>query len=409
MPWYLYLALKQLFPSGKRISFSTAVSIGGVLLGVMLLIIVLSVMNGFGNELRSKTVDVSGHIRVEAEGLMSSPDPTLKTIRAMPEVQAASAYAQGVVMLQYQNKPQFPFIRSIDVDPANAVIPIQKFLLVGKMDDLDDDSVFLSSELAYSLAAQVGSKVDIYSPLLLDKLKKDEVLLPRSLRIAGIFQTGWNQVDANTVICTLRLMQDLYGLGHSVHGIAVRLKNGDDTDKVVQKLTEVLPQNLHAISWRESSRDFLFVLNLEHNVMFFLLIFIELVAAFAIASSLVIAVVRKTREIGLIAALGGKPREVAALFCFQGLLIGLTGTLLGVVSAAVILHYRDNIIHSFAHVTRSEAALVQYYQFSSVPASYSAYDMTLVITSSIIISTLAGLLPAWRAAKLKPVEALRSE
>jgi lipoprotein-releasing system permease protein len=409
MPWYLYVALKQLFPSGRRIAFFTLASIVGVMLGVAVLIIVLSVMNGFGDEIREKIVETNGHVRVENGGIMTDQEAVMAKIRGVPGVAAVAAYAHGMVMLQAGNRPSFPVIQGIDVEHAQDVIPIAKFLLVGRVDDLDDDSVFLSSELATSLGIRVGQKVEIYSPLLLERLKKDEILLPRELRVAGIFETGWNQVDSNTIICSLRLMQELYGLGHGVHGVSVRLKPGFDSDEVAAKLNAVFSGSYRAISWIDSFRDFLFVIQLEKNMMFFFLLFIVLVASFAIASSLLIAVVRKTREIGLISALGGKPRQVAACFCFQGFFIGVAGTALGIGFAVTALTFRNEVVHAFARLTQSEAALLRFYQFSNLPLSYSVRDFVLIITSSVVIATLAGLLPAWRAARLKPVEALRNE
>jgi len=409
MPWYLYLALKQLFPSGRRVAFFTLASIAGVMLGVAVLIIVLSVMNGFGVEIRQKIVETNGDVRVENGGIMYDQDAVMAKIRSLPGVVAVTPYAQGMVLLQAGNRPSFPVIHGMDVASAQRVVPLAKFLVVGRVEDLDDDSVFLSSGLAASLGARVGQKVDVYSPLLLERLKQDEILLPRSVRIAGIFDTGWDQVDSNTVICSLRLMQDLYGLDHGVHGVTVRLQPGVDSDEFAARLNALFDGADRAVSWIESHRDFLFVIQLEKNMLFFLLLFIVLVAAFAITSSLLIAVVRKTREIGLLGALGGKPRQVAACFCFQGFLIGVTGTILGIGFAVLALSFRNEIMHAFARITQSEAALLRFYQFSNLPLSYSAHDFALIIASSVVIATLAGLLPAWRAARLKPVDALRNE
>lgn len=330
-------------------------------------------------------------------------------IRGLPEVAAVAPYAQGIVMLQAGNRPSFPFIRGIDVEREQGVVPLAKFLLVGRLEDLDDDAVFLSSELAASLGARAGQNVDVYSPLLLERLKKDEVLLPRAVRVAGIFSTGWNQVDSNTVICSLRLMQDLYGLGAGVHGVTVRLRPGFDPDEFAAKLNALFAGADRAVSWIETNRDFLFVLQLEKNMLMFIILFIILVASFSIASSLLTSVVRKTKEIGLLAALGGKPRQVAACFCFQGFFIGVVGTALGIALAVTALTFRNEVVHAFARITQSEAALLRFYQFSNLPLSYSGHDFAVIITSSVVIATLAGLLPAWRAARLKPVEALRSE
>jgi lipoprotein-releasing system permease protein len=410
MPWYLYLALKQLFPSGRRIAFFTLASIGGVMLGVAVLIVVLSVMNGFGDEIRQKILETNGDVDVRAEGgIMYDQDAVMAKIRGLPGAVAVAPYAQGVVMLQAGNRPSFPFIRGIDVEHEQAVVPLAKFLLAGRMEDLDDDSVFVSSELAASMGVRVGEKVDVYSPLLIERLKKDEILLPRELRVAGIFETGWNQVDSNTLICSLRLMQELYGLRSGVHGVTVRLKPGSDSDEFAAQLNALFSGSDRAVSWIESNRDFLFVIQLEKNMMMFIMLFIILVASFAIASSLLTAVVRKTKEIGLLGALGARPRQVAACFCFQGFAIGVAGAVLGIALALLALAFRNEVMHTFAHLTHSEDALLRFYQFSNLPCSYSARDFTIVTASSIVIATLAGLLPAWRAARLKSVEALRSE
>ena len=411
MPWYLYLALKQLFPSGRRIAFFTVAAIGGVMLGVAVLIIVLSVMNGFGDEIRRKILETNGDVDVRPGngGIMYDQEAVMAKIRSLPEVSAVAPYAQGVVMLQVGNRPSFPFIRGIDVAHEQEVVPLAKFLVIGRVEDLDDDSIFLSSELAGSVGVRPGQKVDVYSPLLLERLKKDEILLPRAVRVAGIFETGWNQVDSNTVICSLRLMQELYGLQSGVHGVSVRLKPGSDSDEFAVQLNAQFSGSDRAISWIESNRDFLFVIQLEKNMMMFIMLFIILVASFAIASSLLTAVVRKTKEIGLLGALGGKPRQVAACFCFQGFFIGVAGAVLGIGLALLALAFRNEVMHTFAHLTHSEAALLRFYQFSNLPCSYSPRDFTIVTASSIIIATMAGLLPAWRAARLKSVEALRSE
>lgn len=412
MPWYLYLALKQLFPSGKWVHFFTVVSTCGVMLGVMILIIVQSVMNGFGEEIRSKIVDTSGHVQVErlATGdIMRDSAQVIDLVRTHPGVLKASAYAHGIVMVQQNQRPAFPFIRSVELDARDEVIEIEEFLVMGELDLLDDDSIFLSSGLALSLGARMGSIVEVYSPLMLERLKRDEILLPRELEVVGIFETGWHQVDEKTMVGTRRLMQDLYGLGDGVHGVAVRLDRGYDPDRVARELNEILPSGLIALSWLDTNRDFLFVLQLEKNVLFFLLLFIILVAAFAITSSLLITVVRKTKEIGLLGALGAQPRHIAACFCFQGFVLGVAGTVLGVLMALGVLHFRNNIVYAFARLTQSEDALRRFYHFTEIPVYYAATDFIVIISCSIIISTLAGTIPAIRASRLKPTEAFRNE
>ncbi len=411
MPWYLYLALKQLFPSGKLISFFTVVSVCGVTLGVMLLIIVQSVMNGFGEEIRSKIIDTGGHIRlVSGSGdIIRDYGEILDRAEAFAEVKAATPYAEGVVMVQSERRPSLPAVRGIDPLREGKVVPLDDYIVGGELDDLYDDGVFLSSGLASGLGVGVGSIIEVYTPLILERIKRDEILLPRELEVVGIFETGWHQADENTMVVTLRLMQDLYGLDGGIHGITLRLHEGHDVDAVTARLNREFEGYPRAVSWMDANRDFLWILQLEKNVLFFLLLFIIVVAAFAITSSLLITVVRKTREIGLLGALGGRPGQIAGCFCFQGFFIGVTGTVFGILAALVLLHFRNTIIYGFASLTQSEEALRRYYEFAYIPLHYSMQDFVVIVTCSIIISTLAGTIPALRAARLKPTEAFRNE
>lgn len=409
MSWPLYLALKQLFPTGRRFPFFTLISILGVALGVALLIVCISVMGGFGREIRNMIVNTQGEVQVRSFGLMKDPQAILKTVNTIKGVVASAPFAEGVVMLQNENKPAFPAIQGVDMERVEAVVPLRRYIVAGQFDDLDDDRVILSSQLALQLGARLGSKVSVYSPLLLEKLKTDEILLPRELEVCGIFEIGHQQLDSSVVIVTLRTMQDLYGLGQSVHGVNVKLAPGIDPDDVAREINRALPVDGVAKSWMDSNQEFLFVLQLEKNMIFFLLLFIIVVAAFSVTSSLLISVVRKTREIGLLGALGATPRQVAACFCFQGIIIGVVGTASGLALGFSVVHFRNSIVAGFTLLTGSQEALARFYQFSQLPAYLSGKDLALIVVSALVVSTLAGLLPAWRAAKLKPVEALRSE
>lgn len=409
MPWPLYLALKQLFPSGRRFPFFTCISILGVALGVALLIVSISVMGGFGREIRNMIVNTQGEVQVRASGLLDEPRAAMTAIEAVPGVIATTPFAEGVVMLQHQNKPAFPAIQGVDANRVDRVIPLRKFIVAGDYDALDDDRVILSAQLAMTIGARLGSRVSVYSPLLLEKLKADEILIPRELEVCGIFEIGHQQLDNSVVIVTLRTMQELYGLGRSVHGVNVKIADGADPDRVASAINRALPMDGVAKSWMDANQEFLFVLQLEKNMIFFLLLFIIVVAAFSVASSLLIAVVRKTREIGLLGALGATPGQVAACFCYQGIIIGVAGTASGLALGFGVVHFRNEIVAGFTRLTGSQAALERFYQFSQLPAYLSGTDLALIITSALMVSTLAGLLPAWRAAKLKPAEALRSE
>ena len=419
MPWYLYLALKQLFSSGQRLFF-TLISIVSVALGVMLLIIVMSVMGGFRYEIRQKIVDTQGDLQVRASGYIQNASSLEKVINTVPGVLASTAFAQGVVMLEKDQKPSFPSIQGLDMRTVEKVIPLNRYIIQGSLQDLDDDSVILSSQLALSLGARVGNAVQIYTPLMLEVAKgQDEVLLPTELKVIGIFEIGHQQLDSSTVIVTLRRMQQLYGLGHGVHGINVRIAASEDADLVTARINAALQKaqgksidimpGLWARSWSELNQEFLWVLQLEKNIMTVLLLAVVIFSAFLTMILLLVLVLKKTREIGLLGALGATRKQIALCFCLQGVSIGVVGTSLGLIFGFTFLHFRNDVVLLVTRFTGSQAILERFYQFSEMPAHTAFSDLVIVVISAIVLSTLAGLIPAFIAARLKPVEALRSE
>jgi len=407
MPWYLYLAFKQLFPTGRRFPFFTLISAVSVALGVALLIVVLGVMGGFGFQIREMITDTEGEIQIKARGTIADYHQAVKTIEAVPGVAGATPYAAGVLMVQFQNKPAFPQMRGLDLASIDKVAPLGRFVRMGSLDDLDDDSVILSGWLADTLGVRLGAMVDIYTPLMLDK--KDTVILPRSARVVGILEIGHQQLDSYTLYCTLRVAQDLYGLDSNVHGINVRVKPGQKEDEVVARINAVLPDSVRAFSWRDSFADFLWVLQLEKNMMTFVLLFVVLVAAFLTMSLLLVLVLKKTREIGLLGALGASRRQIAMCFCLQGVGVGVVGTAAGLALGFTVLHFRNDLVHAITRVTGGQELLARFYQFSQLPEHLENRDLLVITVAALLLSTLAGVIPAVIAARLKPVEALRSE
>ena len=234
-------------------------------------------------------------------------------------------------MITNEDRPSFPTIQGIDINSVGRVIPLSRYIIAGSLDNLDDDSIILSSQLARSIGAVLGSKVGVYTPLAMEKATNDnEVLLPSALTVVGIFEIGHQQLDSSTVIVTLRKMQDLYGLGHAVHGVYVKIAPGLDADLAAGRINEALRadegrtlprgQALQARSWAEVEQDFLWVLQLEKNIMTVILLFVVIVAAFLTMSLLLVLVLKKTREIGLLGALGAGRRAIALCFCLQGVL-----------------------------------------------------------------------------------------
>jgi lipoprotein-releasing system permease protein len=409
VPWYLHLALRQLFPTGRRFPFFTVISALGVTLGVALLVIVMGVMGGFAYEIRHKIVDTEGDVQVRARGTIGDYATVVRRVESVPGVAAATPYASDIVMIKFGNKAAYPMLRGLDLGSVARVTPLDRYMLIGSLNDLDDDSIILSTQLAASIGASVGDTIEVYSPLIISKMSDDELFLPRQVKVVGMLEIGHQQLDSSTVYGTLRLAQDLYGLGSTVHGIDVSLKPGVNEDDGAARINAVLPEDIRAFSWEDSFSDFLWVLNLERNMIFFLLLFIVIVAAFSVMSSLLISVVRKTREIGLLGALGGRPIEVAACFCAQGLVIGVLGTAAGLGLGFTALHFRNDVVLWITRVTQRQEVMRRFYQFSELPSHISLATVALIVVMTIVISTLAGLLPAWKAARLRPVEALRSE
>jgi lipoprotein-releasing system permease protein len=394
MPWYLYLALKQLFPTGKRLTFFTVISVLGVAAGVWLLVVVTGVMGGFGHKYRGLIVETQGDIQVRAHTLVQQPAAVMKHLAGVDGVVASTPFAEGIVMLSHGNRQAFPGIQGVDLNHVESVLPLRRHVVYGSLDDLDDDTVILSAGLAQTIGAGLGSKVQVVSPATLERMKQDEVLLPTELVVVGVFEIGHQQLDSSVAIVTLRRMQDLYDLGKAVHGFNVKLAPGEEVVAAAKRINASLPpmSGLVARTWMEANAGFLFALQMEK-----------------VTALLLIAVVRKTREIGLLGALGASPWQTAAGFCLQGLVVGTLGTLAGLGAGFLTLGNIDTIFRTLGHVTGSWDDMVAIYQFTQVPAHITAGEIASIGGYAIFMATLAGFIAAWRAARLKPVEALRSE
>lgn len=412
MKWWLYIALKQLFPTGKVVSFFAAVSLLGVALGVLGLFGTQSVMNGFHSEISLKLRDTTGDVIIRNYGRPMHSLETLKErLKSIPEVESVEFVAQGPVMMVVNNVPVFPMLRSYDTISGECALPIRekKFVRMGSIDDLDDDSIILGQRLAASVGAGVGDKVDVFSPTMLDKIKRDEVPMAASLDVVGLLATDYSQVDSNIALVSLRRMRDLYNLGDGSHSIAIRLKESakDSAEAFAKKLVDedIVPRSYYVTTWLGANEAFLRVIKMEKVMMSLIIFLIILVASFSICISLYTSVLRKTREIGLSAAMGARPLQIAATYCFQGFAIGLFGSILGLLLTFLLLHFRAPI----AEFIVGREALIEFYHFARLPVKYELKDALWACGFSIVLCTLAGFLPAIRAARLKASEAMRNE
>ena len=412
MKWWLYIALKQLFPTGKVVSFFAAVSLLGVALGVLGLYGTQIVKSGIHSEISLKLRDTTGDVIMRNYGRPMHSLETLKErLKSMPEVESVESVAQGPVMMVVNNVPVFPMLRSYDTISGECALPIRekKFVRMGSIDDLADDSRILGQRLAASVGAGVGDKVDVFSPTMLDKIKRDEVPMAASLDVVGLLATDYSQVDSNIALVSLRRMRDLYNLGDGSHSIAIRLKESakDSAEAFAKKLVDedIVPRSYYVTTWLGANEAFLRVIKLEKVMMSLIIFLIILVASFSICISLYTSVLRKTREIGLSAAMGARPLQIAATYCFQGFAIGLFGSILGLLLTFLLLHFRAPI----AEFIVGREALIEFYHFARLPVKYELKDALWACGFSIVLCTLAGFLPAIRAARLKASEAMRNE
>ena len=421
----LFLALRYLKPKRTFLSIITLISILGVTLGVMVLILVISVMTGFERELTRKVVGFDAHLVVSNSGVMEDWPDVMKTVSANKEVTAVAPFVQGPVLVEFQDRRMAPKIRGIDPELEGKVTNIRDFIIVGSL-DLDGDKVILGSELARTLSANVGDKINVFSPgnineILqeLDRVEKEgdktsatalkQMILPMELTVAGIFESGRYLYDSEFLLVPLHIGQEIYNLGGGVHGLAVKTRDPFLADQVKNELNNSLTSPNLALTWIDLNKQLFEAIRMERNVMFFLLLFIILVAAFGIMNTLITVTVQKTREIGIMKALGARTLQIIGVFMAQGIVVGIFGTLTGLITGIVLVQYRNQVSEWLATTLGVEVFPRSVYQFSEIPAEVVPNDVMIICVSAFVICSFAALIPAWFAARLDPVKALRYE
>ena len=428
LPFSLFLALRYLKPKRTFLSIITLISILGVTLGVTVLILVISVMTGFDRELRQKVIDFDAHILVTTEDVLQDWRSLKEKIDRTPGVVATAPYIQGPVIVEFQNRRLAPMIRGIDPAQEENVIPLRKFIIQGKL-DLEGESAVLGVELARKLRIGVGDKLTIYSPgnlgQILDGIKKLEnskgaaekqavdelrdVILPKELTVTGIFETGHYLHDSEFILVPIYIGQELYGLGDALHGLTVKTDNPYGAERVKDLISAFLEPPQFAQTWIDMNHQYFEAVRLERTVMFFLLFFIVVVAAFGIMSTLITVTVQKRREIGIVKALGANISQIIWIFLGQGTIVGLFGTLTGLGLGMTLIRYRNEFSRWLASTLHIEIFPREVYQFSEIPAQVIPQDVWIICLSAFIICSVAALIPAYFAARLDPVKALRYE
>lgn len=405
------MAGKGIFPTGRRGSFFGYMGVLGVALGVMVLVVALSIVNGLGESIRRPIRATQGDIQLRGLGGEPLREPQ-EALQAVPPkvLQGHSAFAWGPVMLQLEGQTRFPFAWGVQAQHPNAAIPIQDYLKDSLQPELDSDVLWISSGLAKNFDLHLGDSVDLYTPLMLERLKEDEVLLPRELTVTGIFETGWGQLDRNTIVCSLDFLQDVYDLDAAVHGLALRIQPDVPLQPLVEHINAELEArglDAEAFLWTDLAYELLGLLATEKRVLLFIMLFIILVAAFSIAVALMLMAVKKTRDIGLLVALGSTRGSIALVFILQGLLLGTLGSFLGLAGALTALHYRQPLAQALAQLLSNPHLMRLYGVQGQIPAEVLLSDVLISLLFSILVCTLAAALPALYAARTAPAQALR--
>lgn len=404
MPWFLHLALRQLFPPGKRFPAFATVSILGVGLGVASLLIVQTVMNGFGEEHRLRIRESFGDCQVTGAAPIEQPEVLAKQLAASPEVASASPYAEGPALARNGDFSGIAQVRGIDpLDPAQ---PARKYVYGGSFDELDDGRIILGAGLARALRVRIGDRIEIWSPAMAERAEKGKAPLPAEFEVCAVIQTGFTEVDNAAALIPLRRFREIWNLGPRAHGLTLRLKQPALAEATAGRLAVGHPE-LRFRPWQDIKKDFLAAIRFEKTMLFFLMFIITLVASFSIGSTLFSAVIRRSREVGVLASLGAARWQVVALFGLQGLLIGALGTLLGFVLTWTILACRDGILGMINRLFGGGDMVANIYLFSKVPLHYDATDFVIASAFTLLTTAIAGLVPALWAAARKPSEAMR--
>jgi lipoprotein-releasing system permease protein len=402
----LFLALKYLKPKRTLLSVVTVISILGIMLGVGVLVVVLSVMSGFDDMWRDKILGFNSHITVERFSLIDEPDLIASQIAAVEGVVAAAPYVENLAVLRAGDRILTPLVRGVDPELAPRISQIPLHMTNGVF-SVEEGEAVIGIDLARHLGATVGDTILLYSAQSF--ADPDEIHLPEEVTVSGIFALGMWEFDVGFVLTSLETARDLNQMDYGVTAIQVMTEDPLRVTPVAWQIREVLPPDYLVRTWEELNRTLFAALRVEKNLMFILLLFIILVAAFSIANTLITMTVEKTREIGLLMAVGFTPGSIMRVFLWQGWIQGVIGTLLGTGTALLFLHYRNDLLRFLDNRFGYELLPKELYHLSEIPASTTVFDVVLVAVWVMVICTLAGLIPAFRVARLDPAQALRYE
>jgi lipoprotein-releasing system permease protein len=420
LPFELLLALRYLRPKRTFVSIITLISVIGVMLGVAVLIIVISVMSGFDHDLKEKVFGFQSHLMISG-----ADDAPLKNYAAIETIISSNKNVVGVspiivgpelvqhVIGTNDALMAAPYLRGVDPQTEGSVSILPRSIVAGTF-DLSGRGVVIGSGFAEDQRLQVGDTISILPMRQIKKMVNTagkanaEVGIPDDYEVRGIFDVGFEDYNKSIIVTSLENAQDLYDLDDSVHGLLVKLTDPMLADDVRNQLQSVLGDQVIIRTWFEQSSMLQSVL-VEKNMMLYILFFIVIVAAFGITCTLITFIMMKTREIGVMKALGATSRQVMTVFLLQSLVVSVAGVACGVTLGLAAVHWRNEFLLLMRRLTSLELFPADIYHFYKLPALVLPGDIAVICGGSLIICLVAALLPAWHASRLNPVEALRNE
>jgi lipoprotein-releasing system permease protein len=412
-PYELFIGLR--YTRAKRrnhfISFISLISMLGIGLGVMALIVVLSVMNGFQKEVRARILGISPHLQViGGDGQLKDWNKVLETVAAHPEVRAAAPYVNGQGMVSLNGSVEGVMVRGILPDAEQRLTALADKMKQGNLNDLQADKfgIVLGVDLARAMGAHVGDAVLLITP---QGQFTPTGMLPRlkQFRVVGIFEIGMSPYDNALALIHLGDAQKLYRMGETVTGISGSLNNLDLAPQIAFEMESKLPPDTYVSDWTRQNANYFSVVAMEKKMMFIILSLIVLVAAFNIVSTLVMAVTDKQADIAILRTLGASPKSIMQIFMVQGMLIGLIGMGLGVLGGVLLALNIGTIVPFIEQLFGVHFLSKEFYYISELPSDLQQGDVFVVAGMSFLISLFATIYPSWRASKVQPAEALRYE
>ncbi|NMG70986.1 lipoprotein-releasing ABC transporter permease subunit [Parazoarcus communis] len=396
----------------RFISFISLVSMLGIALGVAALIVVLSVMNGFQEELRTRILGVASHVQVQAfDSELRSWQQVAEQASRHPSVKAAAPYVQEQGMLSFDEAVRGTMVRGVIPALEETVADFAQHMKAGRFDALQAGrfGIVLGRDLALALRVGMGDKVTLIAP---QGLVTPAAVLPRvkQFEVVGIFEAGMYEYDSGLALIHIADAQALYRMGDGVSGVRLKLDDLFAAPRVARELIRYIEEPGLGISdWTRSHANFFRAVALEKTMMTLILFLIVGVAAFNIVSTLVMAVQEKYADIAILRTLGASPGSIMTIFVLQGSIIGLVGLLAGLGGGLAIAHNLDVVIPALETLTGATLWNKEIYYINELPSKVLASDVVTILSVSFVLTLVAALYPSWRASKVNPAEALRYE